>query len=176
MRYMRYALCALFLAGCGYTTRSMISSEYKTIYIPPFANRIDITRDSDVSNRYRIYKPNLETDVSKAVVSKFLWDGNLKPVKEGNADLILKGELTEFRRDPVRYDDNDNVLEYRINVVVSLTMSKGKDGSLVWQENGFTGDYTYFVSGPAAKSDDTAVSEAVTDLSRRIVERAVEQW
>ncbi len=169
--YMPFAIM-----GCGYTTRSMISNKYRTIYIAPFINKIDITRDSDSGTKYKIYRPMLETDITKAVNDKYLFDGNLKPVREASADLILKGELVDFRRDPLRYTDNDEIYEYRINIIVNLSLLENKADKPLWQENNFTGDFTYFVSGTLAKSEGSAVNDAIADLARRIVERTVEQW
>ena len=168
--------CSLWLAACGYTTRSMVSNKFKTIYITQFANKVDITQETYSANKYRIYRPMLETDITRAVIDKFLFDGNLKPVKSESADLVVKGELMEFRRDPLRYTDSDEVEEYRINLVVNIGLWDNKENKLIWQENNFTGDTTYFVTGQAAKSETTALNYAISDLARRIVERVVEQW
>ena len=164
------------LGGCGYTTRSMIADKFKTIYIEPFVNKIDITKESDAANKYKINKPMLETDITNSVVNKFLSDGNLRIASKESADLILRGELVEFRRDALRYNENDDVEEYRLNLVVNITLWDSREDKAVWQENNFTGDTTYFTRGSLAKSEDTAANDALADLSRRIVERAVEQW
>jgi len=167
------------ITGCGYTTRSMISNQFHTIYIPPFVNKIDITKETDVGSKYRIYRPSMETDVTRAVTNKYLFDGNLRPVKSANADLILKGELVEYRQDPLRYTDNDEVEEYRINIIVNLSLWDTKENKLVWQEINFTGNFTYFTSFTKTgtpKTQDVAVNDAINDLARRIVERTVEQW
>ncbi len=172
------AICFLPLAisGCGYTARSMISDKYKTIYITPFVNKVDITTETDVARKYKIYRPALETEVTRSVTNKFLFDGNLKPGKKETADLTLSGELREYRRDPLRYDENSEVQEYRINLVVNIKLWDNKENKLYWEESGFTGASTYFISGPTAKSENTAIDDALSDLSRRIVERTVEQW
>jgi len=167
---------AAFLSGCGYTTRSMIVDKYRTIYVQPFVNKIDITNEAYTANKYRIYRPLLESDVTKKVINKYLFDGNLKPVKESKADLILKGEVTDFRKDPLRYDQSDNVAEYRINIVVNLAMWDRAADTLIWEEKGFTGDYSFFTSGSQAISEGAAVTKALDDLARRVVERTVEQW
>lgn len=164
------------LAGCGYTTRSLIVGKFKTIYVEPFVNKVDVAQEAYSANRYRIYRPMLETDITKSVINKFLWDGNLKPVAKEAADLILKGDLVEFRRDALRYDDSDNVTEYRLNLVVNISLWDKKENKLVWKEDNFTGDTTYFTTGAQAKSEDTAMNDSLADLARRIVERAVEQW
>jgi hypothetical protein len=154
----------------------MISDNYRTIYVMPFINKVDITNERGAANKYRIYRPTLETEVTKAVTNRLLLDGNLKPVKEEAADLILKGELIEYRKDPIRYDDNDNVTEYRVNIIVNLILCNRLENKIVWQENGFTGNTTYFTVGSDAKSEDTALNDASRDLATRIVGRIVEQW
>ena len=175
-----FSFCSLFLSACGYTTRSSISNKYRTIYIAPFINKIDITKEMNAENKYKIYRPSLETDVTVAVTNKFLFDGNLKPVREETADLTLKGEVVDFARDPLRYSDNDDVQEYRVNVRVNMTLWDNRANMLLWQESNFTGYADYFTSFyPVAserKDESVAVSQALDDLARRVVERAVEEW
>jgi outer membrane lipopolysaccharide assembly protein LptE/RlpB len=163
------------IAGCGYTTRSMVSSQFKTIHVAQFANKISINQES-AANNYRIYKPALETDITSALVNRFILDGGLKISKEEGADLTLKGSLVKFRRDALRYDKNDNVQEYRIGISVDMQLIDNKEDKVLWEETAFTGEATYFTVGPTAKSDDLAVNEALDDLVRRIVERVVDQW
>ena len=164
------------ISGCGYTTRSLIANKYHTISVAPFVNKIDLTEESAVAGKYRVYRPLLESEITRAVVDKYIFDGNLRPVEEAAADVALKGELLEFRRDPVRYTENDDVEEYRLNIVVNISLWDKKEDKLIWQESRFTGDTTYFTTGSQAKSEDTAVNDAMKDLARRIVERTVEQW
>lgn len=172
--------CLLWLAGCGYTTRSMMyGDKYRTIYIKPFVNKIDITLEGDAASKYKINRPMLDMEITKSVVNRFLFDGNLRPAKTEDADLILKGELVEFRRDPLRYTEGDDVEEYRMNIIVNLSLWDAQSNTLLWKEDRFIGDTTYFTSFSTSnlkKSDATAINDAVTDLSRRIVERTVEQW
>jgi hypothetical protein len=170
---------ALTFSGCGYTSRSMISDKYRTIYVPPFSNSIDITMQGDAGNKYQLYRPNMESEVTRAVSNRYLFDGNLKPVKEETATLTLRGELAQFRKDPLRYADNsDDVTEYRVNIVVNLQMwdNTGPEKQLLWEEKGFTGETSYFVTGPNAISEEQAINNSITDLARRIVERTVDQW
>jgi len=169
--------CSLcFVAGCGYTTRSLIANKFSTIYITPFVNKVDITEETYSQNKYRINRPMLETDITGKVINRYLLDGNLRPVSEESADLTLKGEVVEFRRDPLRYDDDENITEYRINIVVNINMWDNIGDKLMWEENNFTGDDTYFSSGSEAISESQAVNNALDDLARRIIERTVEQW
>ena len=177
-----FYLFAAALSGCGYTTRSMLYGKYNTIYVAPFLNKVDITQESFSANKYRIYRPMLETDITKKVIDRYLFDGNLKPSKEPAADLVLKGELIEYRKDPLSYTANtENVTEYRINIYVNLSLWDIKENKLLWQENNFNGNYSYFPSDNLNSAsikvpEATAVSNAIEDLARRVVERTVEQW
>jgi len=179
------AICFLLtaaLTGCGYTTRSMLYGKYSTIYVAPFLNKVDITQEAYSENKYRIYRPMLETDITKKVINRYLFDGNLKPVKESAADLVLKGELIEYRKDPLSYTANtENVTEYRINIYVNLSLWDAKEKKILWQENNYNGNYSYFTTYNTTNSsiqvsEATAVNNAIEDLVRRIVERTVEQW
>jgi len=171
-----------FVTGCGYTTRSMISDKYKSIYITPFLNKVDITRELDSGNKYKIYRPRLETDVTVAVTNRFLFDGNLRPLRKDSADLTLKGEVIEYRKDPLEYADNDEVSKYRMNLVVNVSLWDNKENKLVWEASGFTGYFEYFTneypltSVTRYSSDDTPLTKALDDLARRIVERTVNEW
>ena len=178
---------ALFLlvsvfSGCGYTTRSMLYGKYNTIYVAPFLNKVDVTQEAYSASKYRIYRPMLETDITRKVINRYFFDGNLKLTKEPDADLVLKGELIEYRKDPLSYTANtENVTEYRINIYVNLSLWDTKENKLLWQENNFNGNYSYLTSYNANSSaievpEATAVNYAIDDLSRRIVERTVEQW
>ncbi len=163
------------IAGCGYTTRSFITDKYKNIYVAQFENKIDITKETDVSRRYKIYHPLLEIDISREIINRFVLDGTLSIVKEEEADLILRGNLTNYKRDALKYTTDEDVEEYRVSLVVDLTLLD-RNQKILWQERGFIGDTTYFVIGPNSKSETEAINEAVEDLARRVVERVVEEW
>ena len=170
-------LALLFLvSGCGYTTKSLLPSNIKTIRVDNFKNEIQVTAEQSNLRMYRGYRPGMENDITRAVTNKFLTDGTLRIANESSADLILKSELIDFKRDALRYDANDNVEEYRIKLLVNMELTNNKTGTVMWKESGFAGETTYRTSGPLAKSDDAAMNDAVDDLARRIVERTVEAW
>lgn len=167
--------------GCGYTTRSMISNKFRSIYITPFVNKIDFTQETYVASKYKLYRPLLETEITKEVINKFVFDGNLRPREKESADLLLKANVVDFRKDVVKYDDNGDPGEYRVNIVVGIELWDNKENKLIWQENNFTGYISYFpatstLQNVTTKTDDVAVTDAIKDLARRIVERTVEQW
>ncbi|OGW84286.1 MAG: hypothetical protein A2987_01640 [Omnitrophica bacterium RIFCSPLOWO2_01_FULL_45_10] len=169
-----FFMSMLLLAGCGYTTRSLLAPEHKSIYVEKFANKIQIAEETSDARMYRGYRPGLEVDITKAVIDRFLSDGNLKIASQEGADLILKGELVDFKKDALRYDANDNVEEYRIKLVVNLELMSDK--GVIWEETNFAGDATYRTTGALVKSESDAIKDATQDLARRVVERTIEGW
>lgn len=167
----------LFLiAGCGYSTKSLLPSDQRNIYVEPFVNKIDLTSETTQSSAYRIYRPLLESDITKEVIDRFIYDGNLKITSLDQADLILSGQLINYNRQPLRYSDDDDAEEYRLNIIVNIKLTNAKNDTLSWAENNFIGDTTYFTTGSLAKTEATAIEEALKDLARRIVERTTEGW
>ena len=169
------AACFLgcLLAGCGYSTQSLLPGSLKTIHIAPFKNNITYSTDNTRSN---LYLPLLEVKVHNAVVDRFMFDGHLRTKDSETADLILKGNLIGYEREVLRYTDNNDVQEYRIRITVSLELWDRKQEKTLWSEPSFAGETTYFVTGAQAKSEDTALQDALTDVARRIVERTIEDW
>ncbi len=162
--------------GCGYTTGSLLPSYLKTIYVDNFKNKIDIDREVTGSSRYMLYRPGLENEVTSDVVDRFVFDGNLKIEKREDADLILTGSLMDYQQEPLRYDDNDNVEEYRVRITVDIELKDVANDKILWTETGFAGEATYKTTGRLAASETTARQEAIEDLARRIVERTIEVW
>ena len=171
MRKFLSLILIVALTGCGYTTSSMLPSNFQKIYIPPFENKVDYMNQVE----RKIYIPGLETKVLGVVIDRYLFDGNLRIGDQDNADLILKGKLLSFDREDLRLTENEDVKEYRLRVTVSLVL-QDSEGNIVWQEPSFSGESTYYTSGPLVKSESTAIDEALTDLALRIVARTIEDW
>jgi len=169
--FLFFHVC-LFSLSCGYTTKSTLSSDLKTVHVEPFKNRIKYGTESSRN----IYFPLLEVDIRNAVIDRFQFDGNLRIAEADLADLVLKGELIGYERGALRFTDSDDVEEYRIHIIVSLELWITRTGEMMWSESSFVGEATYFVSGPLTTSEESAVDEAVIDIGRRIVERTIENW
>lgn len=171
-----FFLFILLAGGCGYTMRTLLPAKYRNIYIEPFKNKTAITEETRDAERLRVYFPLLETKITNALINRFIYDGNLRVVRKQNANLILKGELVSYRRDPLRYDSDREIEEYRLNIIVDISLWDTETNELIWEEEDFIGDTTYFRVGAQAKTEDTAIEDAITDVVRRIVERTVENW
>ncbi len=169
-------LASIILYGCGYTARSVLPADESLIYVDNFVSKINVTRE--ISNRrvYYPYSPGMEIDITRKVIDRFIFDGTFKVRDAESAYYILKGKLVNFKREPLRYDANDNVIEYRLSVVVDIELYDLKKEEVAWYEKNFAGEDTYRTTGQFAKSESVALQGAISDLARRIVERVVENW
>ncbi|MEI6438333.1 MAG: LPS assembly lipoprotein LptE [Candidatus Omnitrophota bacterium] len=169
------SLVALMLltAGCGYTTSSLLPSHLKTIFVKPVENKIDYMNQDE----RKLYVPGMETRVRTALIDRFLFDGNLRVGDQETSDLIIDAKLISFDREELRLAENQDVKEYRLRVTVSLKAVDHVEGDKVlWEESAFSGESTYYVSGPLAKSESVAIEDAFKDLAQRAVARTVENW
>lgn len=180
---MKHALAALFFipllissAGCGYTTKVNLPEHVKVIHIAPVKNTIDLSSEISDKSRFRVYRPGSEVDLTNAIINRFIFDGHLKVGSPEASNAILETKLTDYRRDSLRYSDNDDVQEYRLTIVLDAVLYTLPDRKVIWRDSALIGDTTFFLSGPRAVSEDEASAKAVEDVARRVIERTLEAW
>ena len=175
----KFISLALFaaLSGCGYSTQSLLPAHIRTVHVEPVVSTINFSSEVSDKERFRVYRPGVEVDITNAIINRFIFDGNLKSTTDpAKADAILKTKLVDYRRDPLRYTDDDEVTEYRLSIVIDATFYDAQTHKVLWHEASLTGDTTFFLSGPHALSEDEAVVKAVEDLAKRVVDRTIELW
>ncbi len=163
------------ISGCGYTTKTILPDNVKTVHVDTFKNNIDITKEVSAKDKYEAYRPNLEVDLRDAIVNRVFLDGNFKVADKDSADAVLEGRILQYRKDPLRYQ-NEVVQEYRISLVCDVKLVSQKDTSILFEEENITGDATYFTTGALQKTEASALSDAMSDLARRIINKIVENW
>lgn len=167
--------CSLLLTGCGYTTKTIMPDNIRTIQVEIFKNDIDVTKEVSAKDKYEVYRPNLEVDLRDAIVNRIFLDGNLKMADRDSADAVLEGRIAQYRKDPLRYQ-NEVVQEYRVSIVCDIKLINQRDSKVLFEEEGVTGDTTYFTTGTLQKTETAAINDAMSDLARRIINKIVENW
>lgn len=154
------------IAGCGYTAGSLLPERIKTIAIPIFKNSI-----SPDSLAYQ-YHPGLEADITRQTIDQFLFDGTLKVIEDKDADLVLRAELVDYIKDPLRYaHDSKTVTEYRLSLVVNASCYDTAEGDFMWKQK-IIGKWNYFTD----VSEEAALALAIDDLAKNIVDRTIKDW
>jgi len=171
-----FFLFLLSLAGCGYTTRSLLPGNIKSVHVAPVQSTIDLSAEISDKDQFRVYRPGVEVDVTNAIINRFIFDGNLQVRESGSADAVVEAKLTDYRRDPLRYSKGDDVQEYRLSIYLDVTVTQASDKKVLWHDKNLVGDTSFFIAGPRAVSEDEAAQKAVEDVARRVVDKTIEVW
>lgn len=113
---------AVFVVGCEYHPMNVLPDHVKTVAVETF------------SNKTAYY--GVEDKLTQAIIEEFLREGRLGIAKKEEADSLLSGEITRYTLEPLSYDENDIVEEYRLGVVVDITFTDLKTGQILWEEKG----------------------------------------
>jgi len=176
-RFLLLSLAVFVVSGCGYTTKTLLPEHVKTIYIDNVLNKIDITKETEYRDTYHIYRPGLERKIRRGIKERFIFDGKLKVVNtKEKADSVLETSIVAFEKQPLQYLDDKTVDEYRLKMVVGMKFTDLAEGDVLVDIAELVGETTYTLNGPFAKTETAAQDDAVTDLSRRIIERVVDLW
>lgn len=170
------ALLLVSVSGCGYTTKTSLPEHIRSVHVPRVENKIDISAEVSNKRPFQVYRPGLEVELRNALVDRLVFDGHLRVATDAVSDAVLSAQLTGFDREPMRYNANDTIQEFRIRVFASARFTDKKTGQLLWAADEISGHSEYFLSGPNASSEDEAVNKALKDLVRRIVENILEVW
>ncbi|MBU4305499.1 MAG: hypothetical protein KJ893_07775 [Candidatus Omnitrophica bacterium] len=157
-------LCAsIALGGCGYTTKAcFLPTSIRSVYVETFQNDTD--------------QPNLENELRTRLIAFFQNDGNLKIASADDADAVLKGKLLRYSRQALRYANDETIEEYRLVVSAKFEFIDRASKETVVKADDFPADTSYFLQGSSAKSESTARSDVLDELSRRIVNKIITLW
>lgn len=167
--FLTSTLFLIVSPGCGYTQKMALPSGIKTLHVDTFQNKVSL-------GHLYAYEPGLEIKITNAIIRRLQQDGNLKVTDRESADAVLEGDLIAFDQEGLRFTGLERIEEYRLYVVAALRLKSVKTGETLWEEPNFSGDTTYFVTGPRAASRALATDQAIDRLARNAVDRIVEDW
>lgn len=160
---------AVAFSGCGYTRKTILPREIKTIYVETVKNKLS-------PDELYFYQQGLEMDITNAVIRDLQQDGTLKVVTQPKADAILKTDLVRLEQEGLRFNQLESVKEYRLFIVVAIKLVDAKTGDVIWEEPEFMGDTEYYVTDVSSIGQQKAAQDAVGRLARNIADRIVEDW
>ena len=111
----------LLLAGCGvYSFNPRGKSTVGSIYVAPFENE---TSEYGLTDR-----------LTEITIDAFIADGSIKVLPETDAEAVLVAVLRRYERAVQQYDENDQVLSYKIILDLDVTLQKTSDQSEIWKD------------------------------------------
>jgi len=163
LRSIFYALCSAFI-GCSshYTPAQQVLPEnIRKVAIETFKNST-------------VYY-GMEEKLTLSSTNEFIRDGRLEVVNSQEADGILRGEITRYVLEPLTYDENHVVKEYKLWILVDIMLVDRIKNEVVWQEKNLEGNYRFFVANiPGGITEEEAREIIWEKLSRNILKRTIE--
>ena len=101
-------VAVLVFSGCGYTRKTVLPQNIKTIYVETVKNKL-------TAEHLDAYQPGLEMDITNAVIQRLHQDGSLKVVEQGKADAILKTDMVDLEQEGLRFNSLSGVSQYRLS-------------------------------------------------------------
>ena len=161
---------ALALPSCGYSLTQNTgvrpaepSAEYAfRVAIPLFVNAT--------------FEPLIEKDVTAALQEEIAMDGRLVLTDPAKADHIISGRVLKFALQPLSYDPQERILEYRVWVASEIKVTESKTGKVVYKDVIETyADYR--VTDDVTKSKirrEEAIKKAIMDMADEFILKALD--
>ncbi len=151
----------LILAGCRYQLQPQLPTAASKIAIPTFNNQT--------------FQYGLAETLTNSVVEQFLLDGRLKVVGEKEADLILRGKITQYLKETLSEVSMD-LTEYRVRLEISVALISTKDGKALWEKKVEEATTYTPTEGGEVQTESDAVRETGRKIAKDLVNLVMEGW
>lgn len=152
----------LFLAGCGYHFQGRetnLGPEIRSVAIPIFTNRTPQT--------------GIESEVTRALVEKFIATRRLAVTKQSSADALLTGVVKSFSTTSVAVSAGiQATTSYRAAVTVEILLQRQSDGKILFKEE-IREEWNYAV-GPDLAVAENNKREAIRQIAVLLANRVHE--
>jgi len=114
---------ALCLFACGYHfpgSASNLPPDVRSLHVELFTNRT--------------VEPFLENRITSNVIDWFARKGPLHLVEDrSRADALLTGVVTGYSSEPISYNADDAITEYRSKMTIAATLRQSSDDRVLWK-------------------------------------------
>ena len=148
------------ISGCGYTSKSLISSKINSVYIPIFGNYT--------------FRSGLEFGLTTALKDEIMSKTKLRIAKKDDADTILTGKIFTVTEGVITSNARDNIIENQVTITVNIAFVDRRTGRALMAMDGLFNKAEYIVT--RGENVDTATQECLEGLAEKIVYQLEEKW
>jgi hypothetical protein len=157
--FKRFSFLVIFiLSCCGYTTRSILPTNIKSIAIPVATNET--------------VKPGLAEALTEQLINDFTQDRTLKIDNVDRASIILDCAIKNYERSPQSYTANQEVIAWKIVLEASAKTTDRAKSEQLWQDN-VSISITY---DDKTETEDQGIDKAIKKLSQEILRKVLTSW
>ncbi|MBN2170724.1 MAG: LptE family protein [Candidatus Krumholzibacteriota bacterium] len=158
MKPRRRALIIVCLAvllaasACAYRTTSRGRSLHGRIAVPFLDNRTG--------------QPDLEVQLTEALVEALEQDGNLEVVSPGDEDFLLQGAVTRYTEAPFSISAEGVADEYKLSIAIVVSFVDQTGQQRGWRDKRVTGSANFYIESSAAGEELTRAGAEVRALEQ----------
>jgi hypothetical protein len=155
----------LFIFGCaGYHIGPVTKRNFSSIAVPMFRNMT--------------LRPQIEAQISNAIIQRLQQDGSLRVEMEPRADVVLKGSITKYNREALRSLRSDTGVprEYEITITVRVEATDRRTGETVLKSTLVEGKTDVFIGEDQQSAEEQALPLVADDIAKRVTGLLVESW
>jgi hypothetical protein len=158
-------LAPVFAFGCaGYHIGPVTKRNFNTIAVPMFRNET--------------LRPQLEAQISNAVIKRLQQDGSLRIETGPRADVILSGTVFRYQRSALRSLRSDTGVprEYEIAITVRVEARDRRTGEVVLKSTEVEGKSDVFIGEDQQSAEMQVLPLVADDIAKRVAGLLVESW
>lgn len=155
------AAAALLCGACGYRVVGLggqLPGGVTRVEVPLFQNR---TPRSDISRQ-----------LTEDFINRLVGSGKVAVVRGPEAQAVIRGEVTAYRREPITFDANQKPLASRLTVVMDVSLVASEGGRVLFAERDVQARSDY-VMGDDLEENDRQEDEAVVRVSDLMSQKLV---
>ncbi len=163
-KFIYLALLLTVLSACSYSVYSNAYPHLKKIAVRAFENRSVEFALGDL--------------LLNGLTAEFQSDGRLKLVSQ-QPDCTLEGAIISFDENIYSYDAANNIQDYQLKLIVSVTMTDLINNQVIYENKGLALTETYAVSDESSSKFQTkeeATDELISKLYKAIIQNSLESW
>ena len=165
MLAVQLTLICLFAFGCaGYHVGPVTKRNFKSIAVPMFRNTT--------------LRPQIEAQISNAIIQRLQQDGSLRIESEPRADVVLKGSIIKYYRQALRSlrTDTGAPREYEITITVRVEATDRRTGETVLKSTEVEGSSDVFIGEDQQSAEEQVLPLIADDIGKRVAGLLVESW
>jgi hypothetical protein len=158
-------LGGLLAGGCmGYRVGPVLHADYKSVAVPMFHNKT--------------LHPQLEAQITNAIIKGLQADGTLRIESQDNADVMVSGAIVDYERRELRSarEDTGVAREYRIIITAEIQARNRRTGEWVVKPTKIKGQADTFIGSDLQSAEFQVLPLVADDLARQVVSLLVESW
>jgi hypothetical protein len=161
--FILLSILLILNSGCAYKLGSVGDPGFKKLFIENFKNEAD--------------EPRLENIVTTTIIQQFHNDGTIEIVPASEADVILRGTITQLTTSPVRFARSNEITptEVNLSIIVQYTLTK-KGESKPYRKATASGASRFFIGDDLQSDKRQGIPLAAEKIGQSIISTLVETW